>query len=596
MKKIIFLFFFAIKLVNVSAQNVSLYQQFNGRFDFTMIGNTLNTGENNITPGCSILTSSAANLNLTPTDVIEKVFLYWAGSGTGDFQIKLNDIDVIAQRNFALTQGTSNLPFFSAFADVTAQVVSTGNGIYTVSDLDLNATINTLTYCNNRTNFGGWAMIVVYKNNALPLNQLNVYDGLQGIPTSVNITLNSLNVIDNVGAKIGFLAWEGDSSLAVNETLRINGSILSNALNPANNAFNSTSTVTNSSNLYNMDMDIYDIQNNISIGDATATVQMTSGQDFVMINAIVTKLNSQLPDATIVANNVEVKCNSRQIKIDHTVFNTIATNPLPANTQVAIFADNVFVGSFLTTTILPIGGSETGFTTVTIPASIPLNFVLKLVVDSDANGLGAVTEILENNNSFATSVRLFDPPKFRVLENLTSCNIGFSKGLFDFSDYSNLVKINSADTVQFFESASNANNNLNEIYNTLNYVANTTPRTIFVKLTNSDGCSSITTFDLFTKNCPPTVFQALTPNGDGENDSLIITSLYDIFTNHQLFIYNRWGQLVWQGGNNQRFEGLSNTGFRVAGNVLTSGTYFYVLELNDAAFPEPLHGYLFLRR
>jgi hypothetical protein len=46
-----------------------------------------------------------------------------------------------------------------------------------------------------------------------------------------------------------------------------------------------------------MDLDVYTIQNNINIGD-TAQIQLTSGQDFVMINAIVTKLNSQLPDAT----------------------------------------------------------------------------------------------------------------------------------------------------------------------------------------------------------------------------------------------------------------------------------------------------------
>jgi hypothetical protein len=32
--------------------------------------------------------------------------------------------------------------------------------------------------------------------------------------------------------------------------------------------------------------------------------QLTSGQDFVMINAIVTKLNSQLPDATLRINDI----------------------------------------------------------------------------------------------------------------------------------------------------------------------------------------------------------------------------------------------------------------------------------------------------
>jgi hypothetical protein len=69
-------------------------------------------------------------------------------------------------------------------------------------------------------------------------------------------------------------------------------------LNPVDNAFNGTNSFTGSTSLYNMDLDVYTIQNNINIGDTSAQIQLTSGQDFVMINAIVTKLNSQLPDAT----------------------------------------------------------------------------------------------------------------------------------------------------------------------------------------------------------------------------------------------------------------------------------------------------------
>ena len=46
--------------------------------------------------------------------------------------------------------------------------------------------------------------------------------------------------------------------------------------------------------MYNMDIDVYDIQNNINIGDTTATISLTSGQDFVMINNIITVLNSPI--------------------------------------------------------------------------------------------------------------------------------------------------------------------------------------------------------------------------------------------------------------------------------------------------------------
>ena len=75
-----------------------------------------------------------------------------------------------------------------------------------------------------------------------------------------------------------------------------------------------------------MDLDVYNIQNNINIGDTSALIQLTSGLDYVMINAIVTKLNSQLPDATIeIQEIVPVACNSREITINYEAFNVNAT-------------------------------------------------------------------------------------------------------------------------------------------------------------------------------------------------------------------------------------------------------------------------------
>ncbi|WP_321538604.1 hypothetical protein [Flavobacterium piscinae] len=92
---------------------MQLYQQFNGRFDFTFIGNTLNTQENLgiLNSPCIINTFSSAQLDLQPEDTIEKAYLYWAGSGPGDFNIKLNDIDIVPDRTFNLTQSTSGLIF-----------------------------------------------------------------------------------------------------------------------------------------------------------------------------------------------------------------------------------------------------------------------------------------------------------------------------------------------------------------------------------------------------------------------------------------------------------------------------------------------------
>ncbi|MFY7756876.1 MAG: gliding motility-associated C-terminal domain-containing protein, partial [Flavobacterium stagni] len=245
-------------------QNVGLYQQYNGRYDFTFVGNTLNLGENNTTAGCEnlIAAASSATLTLSGTQQLHQAFLYWAGSGTGDTSVSLNNQTVTATRLFSNINSSSGLPYFSAFADVTALLQSTGNGIYTLADLDIsNELITQPGYCLNRTNFAGWALVIVYSDPTLPINQVNIYDGLQSIPSSININLTNLNVVDNIGAKIGFVAWEGDSNLAVNESLRINGNVLSNPpLNPSNNAFNGTNSVTGNTQMYNMDLDIYSIQ------------------------------------------------------------------------------------------------------------------------------------------------------------------------------------------------------------------------------------------------------------------------------------------------------------------------------------------------
>jgi hypothetical protein len=81
--------------------DISLYHQYNGDMILSF-GNTLNRFENGT--GGVINTSSAASLSLNRDDEIQNAYLYWAGSGFGDFTVKLNDQDIIAQRTFAVTK------------------------------------------------------------------------------------------------------------------------------------------------------------------------------------------------------------------------------------------------------------------------------------------------------------------------------------------------------------------------------------------------------------------------------------------------------------------------------------------------------------
>lgn len=600
-KKRLILFFIVFygSILGALAQNVSLYEQYNGRYDFLFLGNTLNPVENNIQTSCTINTSSSAILNLATTNTIEKAYLYWAGSGSGDFEIKLNDVLILPDRTFSTVQQLSGLSFFGGFKDVTSQVLATGNGVYTVSEFDLNTII--ADYCPNGTNFGGWSILLIYKNDSLPLNQVNIYDGFENMSIAfvgdideLNITLNNLNVIDNIDSKIGFLVWEGDKNLQVEERVRLNGNILVNLpLNPANNAFNGTNSFTGQTNLYNMDMDVYNTQNIINIGDTNATIKMTTGQDFVIMNTIVTKFNNQLPDATAQIIDLEKQCDSRTIIADFQIANMNSTEALPAGIPIAVYINNDFFE--YTETTLPIAINQTwqSQVTLTIPETYGNSFSIKIVADDIGNGNGQFTELNEtNNSSISYLVELFSSPTFNQLAPLIACNEGFSTGTFNFSSYKNAVKTNPADTVLFFENQNDAINKVNPIDSTLDYHANSTPKELFIRIEN-DHCYNITSFWLETRNCLPTVYNFVSANDDGVNDEFFIGGLQTIFLDFKIEIYNRWGKLIWTGN--------SNTGFwrgEVKNSIGTEkapdGTYFYLIFLNDQDHPEPLKGYLYL--
>lgn len=561
----------------------------------------MNLGENNITVGCEdiLVTSSSAILNLNSNQIIQNAYLYWAGSGSGDFNVQLNSVSITAQRTFSNISISSGLPYFSAFADVTSQIISTGNGTYTLSDLDISQTlINESGYCDNRTNFAGWAMIIIYKGDSLPLNQINIYDGLESIPNAITINLSSLNVIDTTNAQIGFIAWEGDSNLSVTETLSVNGTILSNPpLNPANNAFNGTNSITGSTTMYNMDLDIYNIQNNISVGDTSAQIKLTSGRDVVFINAVVTKLNSQLPDASIVVNSNIQTCGSRKININYTVFNSNCTSALPLGTPIAIYANGQLVGQNQTITNIPINGTENGQLLITIPDGIPNDFTLTIVIDDNGNGNGIVQEILENNNQFSSSISLWFTPSFNILDTKLTCNKGLTKGFFNFSDYSTTVLNNPNDTfIGFYETIEDAISASNAINNPTDYTANITPKEIFIRIENQH-CYALTSFLLQTKNCPPTIYNYVSDNNDGANDTFFIDGLRDVFTKFELEIYNRWGKLIWTGNNNSPdWDGFATKGLRIDNSNVPEGTYYYILNLNDDDYPEPFTGWLYYRK
>ncbi|QNK78912.1 gliding motility-associated C-terminal domain-containing protein [Winogradskyella sp. PAMC22761] len=585
---ILYFFLFGI-IIPIHAQDVSLYQQFNGRYDYTAIGNTMNTVENGTSGPCTILTSSSADLTLNSDQNVVAAYLYWAGSGNGDLDISLNNINITAERTFSYALDTQRV-FFAAFADVTTIILDQGSNNYTLSNFDLTNVI--APYCSTGTNFGGWAITVIYEDTNLPLNQLNVYDGLQAVPDFLNITLDNLNVLDNENAKIGFVAWEGDSSIAVNEQLTINGNIISNApLNPANNAFNGTNSFTGDTDLHNMDIDVYNIQDNINIGDSSATITLTSGQDLVMINNIITVLNSQLPDATIAIDNYIVNCGDNNIEVFYTVNNFNSTDVLPANTPIAFYSNGIFIAQSETINDIAINAVESNSIIINLPEDIDPNVNILAIADDDGTLNGIVTETNENNNSTFIDIELLVVPEIITLPNLIGCNQGFETSTYNLFEALQSIDYNT-EAVSFYQSLEDLESEVNAINIPTDYNNILNPETLYIRIEQL-LCYKIYQFNLIIENCPPYIPEGFSPNNDTKNDWFNIQGLYNIFTNHRLQIYNRYGDLIFEGHNDKPWLGKTNRGLNNIGNRVPVGTYYYILNLNDSNY-KPFVGWVYV--
>lgn len=602
MNRVLF-FFIGLILVFISktnAQDISLFQQFNGRYDYLAIGNTLNQAENNLSQTfCETLPSSDATLNLPTNTTVIAAYLFWSGSGSGDTEVNLNTLPITAEDTFTVEfdAGFNGLlTYFASYAEITNQIITEGNGNYTFEGLDISDVLaNTPGYCNNRTNYAGWSIYIIYEDDTLPLNQVNLFLGLEIINSTEQektIILENVNVLDNNNAKIGFLAWEGDNALNFGESLSINGNILSNPpLNLPNNAFNGSNSFTNATNFYNADLDVYNIENNIQIGDTQVEISLTTGgldingvfrADLIIINNIITVLNSQLPDATIIVNTAEKACANREVTIEFTVLNTNSTATLPANTLIAFYVDGILIEQSQTTNDIPIDGQETYQITIEIPENIPDDFTLQLVVDDDGTGTGIITETTENNNDTFETIQLIPLPQTISLAPILNCNEGFNTATYDLTDA--LLQIDQTQylNIDFFETLEAILTNT-QITNSTNYQSNLTPQTVFITA-ETDLCFDIFQFELLTENCPPHIPQGFSPNNDSFNDFFNIQGLYSVFENHELLIYNRYGTLIFEGDANTKWYGQINEGLTNQNKIVPVGTYFYVLNLKDSNY------------
>jgi gliding motility-associated-like protein len=120
--------------------------------------------------------------------------------------------------------------------------------------------------------------------------------------------------------------------------------------------------------------------------------------------------------------------------------------------------------------------------------------------------------------------------------------------------------------------------------------------TLYVRDTNGCVIKSIV-FNIFNDLEDLIIPNGFSPNDDGYNDWFNIQGLYDIYLNHDLEIYNRYGTLVFKGNNDNKWFGVANKGILKTDKILPTGTYFYILHLNDSnANTNAFNGWVYLNK
>ena len=109
-------------------------------------------------------------------------------------------------------------------------------------------------------------------------------------------------------------------------------------------------------------------------------------------------------------------------------------------------------------------------------------------------------------------------------------------------------------------------------------------------------CDNATVFITVEDIVPIHIPNGFSPNTDGYNDTFVIEGL-DQYPENEIIIFNRWGDEVFSAGPYLNdWEGTTtNEKLKIAGDQVTEGTYFYILDIHAEGI-QPFNGFIELRR
>ena len=286
--------------------------------------------------------SSSDSLNLPSCSTISFAGLFWGAGGSTSsstdpdgvhwatrthVKIKLNNGNYQDLTADYSQDNTTGYHSYHCYKNITNIVAAAGaNGRYTLANMPL---LNDNGTTKNR--WGGWQIVIVYKNELQTLRNLTVFNGLANVSgtTATNIPISGFltPLTGPVNFELGVLAYDGDrgyntgsgtsnSSCATTyrgDSLKFKGATsfvaITDLIHPSNDVFNSTISYNgvltpfrnpSYSNTLGHDANIFvpnnSAKNYIGNSATSATIRETTGGETILSQVITSAIDVYEPD------------------------------------------------------------------------------------------------------------------------------------------------------------------------------------------------------------------------------------------------------------------------------------------------------------
>ena len=232
----------------------------------------------------STFNSSSATLTMPVGATVLWAGLYWGGYSTNGARNQCRLLTpVAAYAALTATQLDASGSAYSGFVDVTARVQAGGNGTYRVANVQSTQDVNM---------YAGWTLVVVYGLATLPPRNLVVNDGYGEVnpnspPIDVPVSGFLTPPAGPVQTRVGVVTSEGDLGYT-GDGFALNGTTLTDAVNPTTNFFNSTISLLgvqfaaknpNYVNQLGFDADLLTANGVLPNGATSTTIRLTTTDD-----------------------------------------------------------------------------------------------------------------------------------------------------------------------------------------------------------------------------------------------------------------------------------------------------------------------------